>query len=210
MYFVGGMAFYLMYRFRPTGLLWGIVGFSWLQTQYMMAYQAPLAAATTRSTQHWWISVPLVTVFYAIMASVALGWLSWARWRWLTVAGALTYPLYLLHDVIGFTLIRWLHESIPKWPLLLGLLAAMLLTSWLVHRYFERPVSVRLKRWIQQGLTDIRANELKMRHAADRPLVPEEPTRGRHASTGAPHTRPIGHILVAEHAIAPATNLADP
>lgn len=157
MFFVGGIAFYLMYRFRPTGVLWGIVGFSWLQTQYVMAAQAPIATLSTGATQRWWISVLLVTIFYAAMAGVALGWLSWVRWQWLTVAGALTYPLYLLHDVIGFTMIRWLHRAIPHWPLMLGLLAAMLVLAWLVHRFVERPVSALLKRWIRHGIADIRA-----------------------------------------------------
>lgn len=29
-FFIAGMAYYLMYRFRPTPLLWGIVGMSWV------------------------------------------------------------------------------------------------------------------------------------------------------------------------------------
>ncbi|MEV4515132.1 acyltransferase [Dactylosporangium sp. NPDC049525] len=159
MYFVGGIAFYLMYRFRPSGLLWGIVGFSFLHTQYMMAREAPQASLSTGAPQHWWVSVPLLAVFYLLMAGVALGWMSRIRWRWLTTAGALTFPLYLLHDVIGFTAIRWLEDAVPHWPLMLGLLAVMLVVSWLVHRYFERPVSAWLKRLIRQGIVDMRDAE---------------------------------------------------
>jgi peptidoglycan/LPS O-acetylase OafA/YrhL len=159
MYFVGGIAFYLMHRFGPNGLLWGIVGFSFLQTQHMMALQAPIASLSTGAPQHSWVSVALLGVFYLVMAAVALGWLSRIRWRWLTAAGALTYPLYLLHDVIGFTVIAWLRDVVPHWPLMLGLLAVMLAASWLVHRYVERPVAAWLKRSIRQGIAHMRAAE---------------------------------------------------
>ncbi|OLB81734.1 MAG: hypothetical protein AUI14_02520 [Actinobacteria bacterium 13_2_20CM_2_71_6] len=157
MFFVGGIAFYLMYRFGPNPLLWCIVGFSWLHTQYMLANQATIAGGQTGAPQYWWVSVPLVTLFYFAIAAVALGWLSWARWRWLTVAGALTYPLYLLHGVIGFTMIRWLYPAVPKWVLLSGLLTGMLLLSWLVHRYVERPVSTLLKRGLRRSIAAVRA-----------------------------------------------------
>ena len=49
--------------------------------------------------------------FFAV-AAIALGWLSWANWRWLTVAGALTYPFYLVHEHLGWVVMRALHRGL--------------------------------------------------------------------------------------------------
>lgn len=50
----------------------------------------------------------MLALFFALMAAVALGWLR-LDWKWLSVAGALTYPLYLIHQYIG-------GRSSRSWP----------------------------------------------------------------------------------------------
>jgi peptidoglycan/LPS O-acetylase OafA/YrhL len=90
------------------------------------------------------------------MAAVALGWLNWVRGGWLTLAGALTYPLYLLHQEIGAALIARLHSHLPKWPLLGGLVVTMLVVAWLVHRLVERPLAPLVKRWLSDAVTQMR------------------------------------------------------
>jgi peptidoglycan/LPS O-acetylase OafA/YrhL len=145
-FFVAGIAFYLMYRFRPTILLWSIVGVSWA-LGLKRIYPTVVAVAASGNHSHIWPGVILVvTGIFAVMAAVALRWLTWVRGAWLTTAGALTYPLYLLHQEIGYALIVRLHHQVPKWPLFIGLVTAMLVVAWLVHRLVERPLAPRLKR----------------------------------------------------------------
>ncbi len=77
--------------------------------------------------------------FIARVVRLAVGW------RWLTVAGSLTYPLYLLHQHIGWAIIDELQHRMSP-PLLVGLvLTAMLGLAWLVHRYVERPLAARMR-----------------------------------------------------------------
>ena len=59
---------------------------------------------------------------------IALGWLRWANWRWLTVAGALTYPFYLVHEHLGWVVIRVLHRGLGLDPYLT--LAATITRCW--------------------------------------------------------------------------------
>ncbi|MFK0193911.1 acyltransferase family protein [Kitasatospora sp. NPDC090308] len=168
-FFVAGMAMYLMHRFGPNLLLWGIVGFNWaLSVENGLRHQAevqpslgdarvaPLDVAGLH-LEHWPV-VLLVTLAYLAVLAVALGWTARIQWRWLTVAGALTYPLYLLHEVMGWTALRWLHRSgMGPWPAVGTVTAAMLVVAWLVHRLVERPLAPVLRRGLDRALEQVRA-----------------------------------------------------
>jgi peptidoglycan/LPS O-acetylase OafA/YrhL len=132
-YFIAGIAFYLIYRFGGNLLLWAIVVYSWL-----------IALNEPQSPTLWPVQL-ILTSFFLIMAVVATHKLDWVGWRWLTVAGALTYPLYLIHQDIGFTAIAYLHNRVSPWVLVLCTYVAMLVLAWLIHRLVERPVAPRLK-----------------------------------------------------------------
>jgi peptidoglycan/LPS O-acetylase OafA/YrhL len=150
-FFVAGVAFYLIFRFGSSALLWGIVAVAYLIGCVRLTGELEAMARNTGHPGSWSTLALVLLGYHALIAAVALGWLSWARWKWLTVAGALTYPLYLLHEVIGWSLISALHDRLPKWPLLIGLVTAMLALSWLVHRLVERPVGRLLRRAIGRG-----------------------------------------------------------
>jgi peptidoglycan/LPS O-acetylase OafA/YrhL len=154
-YFIAGIAFFLIYRFGQTPLLWGMVGLCWLQAQHDAYGATTYMNGMLKTSMEWRYAATLITVFFLAIAAVALGWLSWARWRWLTVAGVLTYPVYLMHQNIGLITIRGLHDLVPKWPLLLGAVTAMLLLSWLAHRFIERPLALRMKRMLVHGLDQV-------------------------------------------------------
>jgi peptidoglycan/LPS O-acetylase OafA/YrhL len=146
-YFVAGIALYLVYRHGSNILLWGLVGASWLialQRLHDLTPVTPVHAATGRTQAV--AEAALVTFFFVLVALVATHRLA-VGWRWLSTAGALTYPLYLLHEIPGWTMIRQLRAWIAPVPLLLGTIVAVLVLSWLVHRYVERPLSRRMKRW---------------------------------------------------------------
>ena len=102
---------------------------------------------------------------------IALHKLTAVRGRWLVTAGALTYPLYLLHQQIGETLIRSLDHRVPSWVLLVGVFAFMLVLSWLVQHYAERPLARRIRTALMAAL--IRCRELRRR------IVGSKRSRGR-------------------------------
>jgi peptidoglycan/LPS O-acetylase OafA/YrhL len=69
-------------------------------------------------------------------------------WRWLTVAGALTYPFYLVREHLGWIAIELLHRHLKLSPpaTFAATVAGMLLLAWSIHRLVERPFGPRLKR----------------------------------------------------------------
>ncbi|GHJ50461.1 acyltransferase [Catellatospora sp. TT07R-123] len=151
-YFVAGTALYLVHRFGPNLLLWGLVGANWVIALYRLEKYPGVVTLHL----NWWPVAAVVTLFWAVMIAVALGAFRRVSGRWLVTAGALTYPLYLIHQAIGQTLIRGLHRHAPAWLLLVGVIALLLGVSWLIHRYVERPLGRRLKRGLDSSLAAAR------------------------------------------------------
>ncbi|WP_170839558.1 acyltransferase family protein [Micromonospora halophytica] len=166
-YFVAGIAFYLMYRFGANAVLWGIVGCSWI-----IAVSRLWTEIKTYSTSEFLPAAACVTVFFVAMALIAHGWSDRIRWRWLTTAGALTYPLYLLHAQIGLTVIAAARPYLPAWVLLGATIVGLLLLAYLVHRLVERPVARRLRRALLRSLDSMRAADAVPVVPATRAPVP--------------------------------------
>jgi peptidoglycan/LPS O-acetylase OafA/YrhL len=175
-YFIAGIALYLIHRFGSDLKLWGLVGVCFAMAVHQVH---GLAVQVGADDLHRPLSpvpaVLMMAVFFAVMSAVALGWLSWIRWRWLTTAGLLTYPLYLIHEFNGWVLIHALRGHFPRYVTLAVVTATVLAGAWLLHRLVERPVAGLLRRHLAPPTSLI-----NQRRAADprdekpRPRVPEQ------------------------------------
>lgn len=145
-YFACGCVLYLV---RVRGFNWGYgllillsvifcVRQNQVFTELMIGwYQVPFTE---------WVSVIATLGFYALLAMIALrkeGLLRDPRFYYL---GVLTYPLYLVHENIGFMMFNAWHELLPGWLLVSGVVIFMLILAWLIHRYVEKPAQTWLKR----------------------------------------------------------------
>ena len=148
-FFVGGIGLYLIHRFGHDALAWSLVGVGWLLGQHY-AVHALVAPAHTAAFHHrgQLTVIALVTLAFAAVAVVTLTPVSRVDWRWLTTAGALTYPFYLVHEHLGWAVISVLRRQagLPAPVVLVGTAAGMLVLAWLLHRLVERPLGPRLKR----------------------------------------------------------------
>lgn len=190
-YFIAGVVMYLMYRFRANMLLWAILAVCWLFAQDRIIARLHETDTYVGRHLHWWPASLLITVFFLLVLAVARGWLSWVRGGWITVLGTMTYPLYLLHEVAGWTAIRVLHTKVPTRTLLIGTILAMMLLAWLVHMLVERPLAPVLKRGLLRGLTEIRAEAMRRPSSAtvvEKAPAGDGPTEKARAETW-PETR---------------------
>ncbi|WP_171172409.1 acyltransferase [Streptomyces sp. I05A-00742] len=155
-YFIAGIALYLIYRFKPNALLWGIVAGCFLLGQhFLIAAHASNERYADIKAPLWPAAVLLAAAFLA-MSAVAVGLTNRITWRWLPTAGILTYPFYLLHEDIGWIFIRHTEHRLHPYAVLAVLFAAVLAASWLVHRWIERPLGRWLRRTMRAGLEEMR------------------------------------------------------
>ena len=158
-YFVAGVAMYLIHRFGPSPLLFGIVGFAWLvslqRVEVRVADIKPGFAVPT------WPGTIMITAAYAVVLVVAMGWTDRITWRWLTVAGVVTYPFYLLHQRIGFSMIRttYLATGLPVWLVVAMTIVVIAIAAWLVHRVVERPLARILRSALRRSIDEVRRAE---------------------------------------------------
>ncbi|WP_367044490.1 acyltransferase [Streptomyces sp. Je 1-332] len=150
-FFIGGIGIYLVHRDRRDLTAWGIVGVSWLIGQHYAVdrlWHAPDPEFFSYRTSFGIIAV--VTAGFAAVLLIALGALHRVDWKWLTVAGALTYPFYLVHEHLGWVTVGALHRGLglPSYATLGLTIAAMLLLAWLLNRFVEE----RLTPLIRRGL----------------------------------------------------------
>jgi peptidoglycan/LPS O-acetylase OafA/YrhL len=137
-YFIAGaMLFQVWSRgFSPLRIV--VVLGAWA----LALYQAWLALPKYETTFSTNISAPIVlsllSAFFAIMGLIATKKTSWlGRRNWMTV-GALTYPLYLLHQVVGYLIINHVYPHVNAHIVLLGTLLLMLGIAYLVNVLVEQ------------------------------------------------------------------------
>jgi len=148
-FFVGGMGLYLVYRFGHEATAWSVVAVGWLLGQhYAVAELVAPAHAVVFHHRSPSAVVALVTLAFAAVAAVTVTPLSRIGWRWLTVAGALTYPFYLVHEHLGWVVIDVLrHGARLSAPVVLASgVVAMLFLAWLLHVTVERRCTPRIRR----------------------------------------------------------------
>ncbi|MFI5806611.1 acyltransferase family protein [Streptomyces sp. NPDC051561] len=156
-YFIAGIAFYLIHRFGPNLLLVGLVVVCFCAClPGLHDAWANTPDFTGQAVPFWPVAVILAGGFGA-MTLVATGRLTWIQWRWLPYAGALTYPLYLLHQNIGRRIIRLLEPHLTPYAVLTLAVLTLLTASWLVHLLVEKPVGRRLKHGMTKAASQVRA-----------------------------------------------------
>ncbi|WP_332874981.1 acyltransferase family protein [Streptomyces geranii] len=151
-YFIAGLALYLMHRFGQDLLLWGIVAMAWLMGQLELGHRID----TVEKVSSWRGSVLIFTVFLLVMVAIALGYTDRIRWKWLVTAGALTYPFYLMHYLVGTTIINRLRDTMDARLLVVSVIAGFLVLSWLVHKFVEAPLARLMKRGLDTSFARLR------------------------------------------------------
>jgi peptidoglycan/LPS O-acetylase OafA/YrhL len=171
--FVAGIGLYLIHRFGHDLRIWGMVVASFLLAQQWLVQRVASGETDVHHHLSLKVAVALLACFFIIVAVIAMGGTSRIRWRWLPAAGALTYPLYLLHEDIGWTIIYHLYGTAPDEAVLAFVIAVMVLAAWLLHTLIEKPLARLLRAKMSRPLAAIENPPAAPRHLADTPPVPQ-------------------------------------
>lgn len=91
------------------------------------------------------IIISILTAFFLVMLLVSLRRTGpIARYRW-PLAGAISYPLYLLHQNIGYMIFNHLYPTINAHVLLYGTIIVVVAAAYAIHAIVERRLASKMK-----------------------------------------------------------------
>jgi peptidoglycan/LPS O-acetylase OafA/YrhL len=145
-FFAGGMLLYLVYRDGHDLGTWLLIG---LQVAIAVNFTANVYPELLTLETPWVPSkavIALATVAcFGLVAVVTLTRVAHVNARWMVVAGALTYPLYLVHENLGWYVIHLTHDEVGAWTAVLFATVAALSVSVALHQLVEKPFGHRLR-----------------------------------------------------------------
>jgi peptidoglycan/LPS O-acetylase OafA/YrhL len=145
-FFIAGATFYLIWTKGLSPARIGMLCVAWAQGLY---------EATTRELldfdKHYhthlnvYIVGGIITAFFLVMLAISLNKTGWFRQKEWMLAGAITYPLYLLHQNIGFMFFNVAYPAINPHLLLWGTISLSILAAYFVNVSIERRLAPQLK-----------------------------------------------------------------
>lgn len=131
-YFVAGGALYFIHANGITRARQAMLACAW-------AYAMFKTAQNLRGMNQFYdvelsvvVACGVVSLYFVLMLLISSGRTGWfGRRDWMAL-GALTYPLYLLHQEIGYLIFNALTPMVNAHLLLWGTVAMMLATAWAV------------------------------------------------------------------------------
>jgi peptidoglycan/LPS O-acetylase OafA/YrhL len=154
-FFAGGMLLYVLYRDGHDLGVWLLVGLqvaialNWAPGAYtyMLAGESPWSPSTA--------AIAAVTVAcFGLVALVTLTRLNAVSAGWMVVAGALTYPVYLVHENLGWFVIHLVRDSVSPWVAVGLATVTALVAAALLHHLVEKPFGGRLRRAVLRMTED--------------------------------------------------------
>jgi peptidoglycan/LPS O-acetylase OafA/YrhL len=144
-YFIAGAMLFLIHREGPSRYKLFVVGGCYVLS---VAYEIRLLPFGGNRLQADF-SAPVIASFlavaYAIFIIIALRPRIGGGSNPFYILGLITYPLYLLHQDLGFILLRLAPVRFNRALLLCSVMAAIILVSWLVHVGPEKWLASELK-----------------------------------------------------------------
>lgn len=151
--FAGGMVLSLVAREgwdrRLAGLLGLHVG---LALATVVPSQMTSLARNSPAAPDPMLLAVLVAGCFAAVAAATLSPLARTGAAWLGTLGALTYPLYLVHEYWGWWVITHLHPWLPTPVVLAAAVTTSVTLAWAVHRVVEQRANRPMRRWLEERL----------------------------------------------------------
>lgn len=153
--FCAGMVICLIYRSGPSRARWAVLALNVLAATSISAVVTPGAIDAVSSgqpTSPAWVAGGVVLCVAVVMVATLVPRVRDVEWRGLTLAGLVTYPLYLTHEYLGWAAIEVLSPNLGRYWALLLAIAACVAVAVLLHLVAERPVQRPLRRRLERLL----------------------------------------------------------
>lgn len=154
-YLIAGAVFYLIYQEGSSPYKITLLCLSYLQA-LGHAHQEIIGMAIHYHTR-WNTGIVMlaISVFFVFFLLMIKGKTSIKQTRWVMLLGLLTYPLYLLHQNLGYILFNTLSSYINSGVLISGTIIGMLFFAYLINRNIEARVAKPLETLLRQTIADL-------------------------------------------------------
>jgi len=154
-FFIAGIAYFLIQTegrnpFNHTVLLISLIISS------LKAFEQTPQFMQNPDTIDKILAVGFVWLFYLFFYLLCTGKISLRERRIFFTLGALTYPLYLIHNVAGKTIINQFSASVPIELMVVLTILIMLAVSLSIHKFIERPIATPLKKLLLTWLMNVK------------------------------------------------------
>lgn len=153
-YFIAGAMAYLVWSRGVSVLRLVVIGSCLLVAIHQAFEGIPGFERHYQTRMDRFVVASIIVSFFVVLMAVALRLTgTWGQRRWLLL-GALTYPLYLVHQYVGFMIFNAAYPAIDKHLLFWGTVLLMLGIAYAVHDLVERRYSPSLKsacEWLWDG-----------------------------------------------------------
>lgn len=148
--FVAGGTCYLVRSRGYTRLHGALLFVSWaLAVFYAVRAAAPDSHAPLDAAVNPWIVAAAISAIFAVFIAIAFDCWRMTASRITRMAGTLTYPVYVVHQIFGFMLYERLRVVVKSAPVALAITTGtVVLIGWAIHRYVEKTSGPQLRNWL--------------------------------------------------------------
>ncbi|MGA8138761.1 MAG: acyltransferase [Pseudomonas gingeri] len=156
-YFIAGATFYLAWTQGITKRRLALLAGAWGLATYTAIIFSDLLKSIYSTPFNPIIVCIIISLFFLTLFMIATNKTSIiGRTNW-TALGALTYPLYLLHQVIGFMIFNIAYPTVNPHVLIWTTTLLMIVASYSIHKKIEAPIAKKLKQFLSGSLTRIKS-----------------------------------------------------
>jgi len=145
-YFIAGSCFYLVRREGWDKLTTSLIIISYCYAAYLLSVHIEVLSSHYHAVFNLPLTIGILSFFYILFTLLSLNKLSSINKPFMLSLGVMTYPLYLLHQNIGYMLFNVIGNDISRWITLPIVILLMMSLALLVHHKIEKQFGSKLKR----------------------------------------------------------------
>lgn len=150
-YFIAGACFYLVHREGKSFYNLFLIVITYVLAIFKQVAGMPILLNHYNTEFNIIIIIAIVTLMYISFYAISTNNAQFFNKIIFLILGALTYPLYLIHQYIGYMLINLLAPYMNKYVVLVVVILTMYTSAYLIHKYIEKEYSRSFKRFLTES-----------------------------------------------------------
>jgi peptidoglycan/LPS O-acetylase OafA/YrhL len=159
-FFVAGIIFYQIFKEGISKKYTALILLSLIISIHQSCLEATRLASKFDTTFSPFIVTGIITTFYLLMTLISTNKLKKINTSYFTALGALTYPLYLIHQTVGYIVIQNLNPFVNIYILTILVTLSMLFLSSLLSKKYEPKIASLLKMVLEQSFKKYTAKKI--------------------------------------------------